>query len=124
MPSTTPQPVSASRLQTCDVYSDALTDNAGGGGFSESGSAEGGDAAGPTPPAGVRRRAGDNGTAGGNAYSGATSDVSGGSVVNSADDQGTITNDGGSKFGHCMFGETRLTCIYRHCWRRGHYVLW
>ncbi|CDO70265.1 hypothetical protein BN946_scf184942.g65 [Trametes cinnabarina] len=75
---------------------------AGGGGFSESGSAEGGDAAGPPIPQdiqGFQKRAGDYGTAGGNAYSGATSDVSGGSVVNSADDRGTVTNDGNTAGG-------------------------
>ena len=108
MPSTTPQPVSTSCVQTCDVHSDALTDNAGGGGFSESGTAEGGDANGNQIPSNIQgralqRRAGDAGTAGGNAYSGATSDVSGGSVANQADDNGTITNGGGSKSGHCMF---------------------
>lgn len=82
----------------------ALPDNAGGGGFSESGTARGGNAAGAigTPPT-LDRRAGDAGTAGGNAYSGATQDVSGGSIVNEADDQdGSIENTGGSKSSHTL----------------------
>ncbi|KAI9066681.1 hypothetical protein FKP32DRAFT_1601614 [Trametes sanguinea] len=77
-------------------------DDAGGGGFSESGSAEGGDARGPPIPQSVQgfeKRAGDAGTAGGNAYSGATSDVSGGSVVNAADDRGAVANGGGNAAG-------------------------
>ncbi|OSD05950.1 hypothetical protein PYCCODRAFT_1474837 [Trametes coccinea BRFM310] len=76
--------------------------DAGGGGFSESGSAEGGDARGPPIPQSVQgfeKRAGDAGTAGGNAYSGATSDVSGGSVVNAADDRGAVANGGGNVAG-------------------------
>ncbi|KAI0336096.1 hypothetical protein GY45DRAFT_578591 [Cubamyces sp. BRFM 1775] len=44
------------------------------------------------------KRAGDNGTAGGNAYSGAASDSSGGDVVNEAD-RGEVTNaDGSSQY--------------------------
>ncbi|KAL7285725.1 hypothetical protein ACG7TL_000830 [Trametes sanguinea] len=76
--------------------------DAGGGGFSESGTAEGGDARGPPIPQdiqGFQKRAGDAGTAGGNAYSGATSDVSGGSVVNAADDNGAVANGGGNVAG-------------------------
>ncbi|EMD41653.1 hypothetical protein CERSUDRAFT_90222 [Gelatoporia subvermispora B] len=42
------------------------------------------------------RRAQDFGTAGGNAYTGSTSSVSGGSVVNIAPDDATISNDAGS----------------------------
>ncbi|KAI0724282.1 hypothetical protein C8T65DRAFT_626014 [Cerioporus squamosus] len=80
-----------------DTMDNTAANTAGGGGESESGTAQGGGARGPTMPASVQRRAGDNGTAGGNAYSGATSDVSGGSVVNAADNRGTITNNGGSK---------------------------
>ncbi|KAJ3006394.1 hypothetical protein NUW54_g3958 [Trametes sanguinea] len=48
---------------------------------------------------GFEKRAGDAGTAGGNAYSGATNDVSGGSVVNAADDRGAIANGGGNAAG-------------------------
>ena len=67
---------------------------AGTGGLSESGTAVGGDA---TRPAAfvqnnVQKRASDSGTAGGNAYSGATSEASGGTVVNDAGDQGTLDN--------------------------------
>ncbi|KAI0762659.1 hypothetical protein C8Q74DRAFT_1371666 [Fomes fomentarius] len=72
---------------------------ASAGGYSESGTAMGGNAAGPRVPDGLERRASDSGSAGGNAYSGATSDVSGGSVVNEADDQGTVTNNGGNTAG-------------------------
>ncbi|RPD63221.1 hypothetical protein L227DRAFT_561885 [Lentinus tigrinus ALCF2SS1-6] len=103
--------VNTSEGGDADAIDNTTANTAGGGGFSESGSAEGGNAAGPPFPDGlqnVQRRASDSGTAGGNAYSGATSDVSGGSVVNAADDQGTVTNGGGSK--HCR-------------WRR-HHVLW
>ncbi|RPD81719.1 hypothetical protein L226DRAFT_564390 [Lentinus tigrinus ALCF2SS1-7] len=82
-----------------DAIDNTTANTAGGGGFSESGSAEGGNAASPRLPDGVQRRASDSGTAGGNAYSGATSDVSGGSVVNAADDQGTVTNGGGNTAG-------------------------
>ena len=68
---------------------------AGTGGLSESGTAVGGDA---NQPANVitgnnqRKRASDSGTAGGNAYSGATSNASGGVLVNDAGDQGTEAN--------------------------------
>ena len=67
----------------------------GTGGLSESGTAVGG---GANRPANVitgnnqRKRASDSGTAGGNAYSGATSDASGGVVANDAGDQGTEAN--------------------------------
>ncbi|KAI0744730.1 hypothetical protein C8Q76DRAFT_700879 [Earliella scabrosa] len=97
---------------------------AGGGGLSESGTAVGGPAAGPRVPAGVQRRAGDSGTAGGNAYSGATSDVSGGSVVNSADDRGNINNDGGSRSPDCLAHIRLLTQRpRRHRWWRRYNVL-
>ena len=99
-------------------------DTAGGGGLSESGTAMGGNAARPPLPAGVQRRASDSGTAGGNAYSGATSDVSGGSVVNSADEQGTITNDGGSKSSPTLAMYAHSPHPHRHRWWRGHDVLW
>ncbi|OCH96666.1 hypothetical protein OBBRIDRAFT_830069 [Obba rivulosa] len=45
------------------------------------------------------RRAQDSGTAGGNAYTGSTDSVSGGSVANVASDDATITNNGDSNQG-------------------------
>jgi len=48
---------------------------------------------------GKTRRAQDSGTAGGNAYTGTTDSVSGGSVVNVAPDDATITNNGGNMAG-------------------------
>lgn len=76
----------------------------------------GGNAAGPRVPSGLERRASDSGSAGGNAYSGATSDVSGGSVVNEADDQGTVTNNGGSKSNVFSFSQLDSEPLCRHCW--------
>lgn len=46
----------------------------------------------------LRKRAYDFGTAGGNAYSGATSNASGGTIINDADDDGIIMNGGGSTY--------------------------
>ncbi|KAI0651587.1 hypothetical protein C8Q79DRAFT_1004867 [Trametes meyenii] len=90
---------SAEDGQASDIEN-TTANNGAAGGFSESGSAEGGNAAEPQAlSTGVQKRAGDAGTAGGNAYSGATNDVSGGSVVNAADDDGTVTNDGGNNAG-------------------------
>ena len=43
------------------------------------------------------RRATDDQTAGGNAYTGNTGNVNGGEIYNEADDDSTITNTGGSK---------------------------
>ncbi|KAI0670167.1 hypothetical protein C8Q78DRAFT_1080061 [Trametes maxima] len=83
-----------------DAIENTTANTAGNGGFSESGSSEGGDARGPTVPSDIQRRASDSGTAGGNAYSGATSDVSGGTVANVADDEGTISNGGGNNAGN------------------------
>ena len=62
----------------------AIVDTASNGGFSSSGDADGGD---------VARRAFDQDTAGGNAHTGDSSDVNGGNVVNTSEDDGTITND-------------------------------
>ncbi|KAI0757269.1 hypothetical protein C8Q80DRAFT_1116468 [Daedaleopsis nitida] len=91
--------INSSEGGTGSDIENTTANTAGGGGFSESGTAMGGNAANPRIPAGLQRRASDSGTAGGSAYSGATSDVSGGSVVNEADDQGTVTNDGGNTAG-------------------------
>ena len=44
-----------------------------------------------------RKRAGDIDTAGGNAYTGDTSDADGGNIINEADSGGEVNNDGGSK---------------------------
>ena len=82
----------------------ALTDAAGAGGFDQSGDATGGDAAGNIV-GGVdtsryttrRKRAQDSGTAGGNAYTGASSNVDGGNTINHSDDQGTVTNGAARK---------------------------
>lgn len=69
-----------------------IIDTAPNGGDSGSGNASGGD---------VRarnfRRATDDQTAGGNAYTGNTGNVNGGEIYNEADDDSTITNTGGSK---------------------------
>jgi len=75
--------------------------NAGGvGGFSESGDSQGGDADGAvidgvnTDAYNRRRKRGmDMGTAGGNAYTGASSNVDGGNVINHADNEGVVEND-------------------------------
>ena len=63
-----------------------LLDIAGNAGPSESGDAFGGDA--------VKKRATDDRTAGGNAYTGSTGSVDSGSTINVADDDATITNTG------------------------------
>ena len=82
------------------LYLDHTFPDAGGaGGFDQSGDATGGDAAGNIVD-GVdtsryttrRKRAQDSGTAGGNAYTGASSNVDGGNVINDSDNQGTTTN--------------------------------
>ena len=67
---------------------------AGTGGLSESGTAVGGDANRPAAfvQNNMQKRASDSGTAGGNAYSGATSNASGGVLANDAGDQGTVDN--------------------------------
>ncbi|KAH9835804.1 uncharacterized protein C8Q71DRAFT_724389 [Rhodofomes roseus] len=86
--------------------------NAGGaGGFDESGDANGGDAAGnivdgvDTSDYTVRRKRGqDSGTAGGNAYSGASSNVDGGNVINHSEDEGETFNDAAQTGGDA--GET------------------
>ncbi|GBE78094.1 hypothetical protein SCP_0109760 [Sparassis crispa] len=69
---------------------------AGTGGTNESGDSHGGDATGPPS---LDKRSGDNNTGGGNAYSGATSNVSGGNVINQGHHEGTITNQGGNNAG-------------------------
>lgn len=69
-----------------------LSDTAPNGGDSDSGPARGGD---------VNRRADDDQTAGGNAYTGSSGNVNGGDVVNEADDNATITNTGGSELFSC-----------------------
>jgi len=83
---------------------DGITNNdantAGLGGFDESGDAQGGNAAGPPGLNTNTKRAGDNDTAGGNAYSGATSNVSGGTVINQGQEDGASTNDGGNVGGN------------------------
>ncbi|KAH9937433.1 uncharacterized protein B0H18DRAFT_950292 [Fomitopsis serialis] len=85
--------------------------NAGGvGGFDESGDAQGGDAAGNivdgvnTENYTRRKRAQDSGTAGGNAYTGASSDVDGGNVINHSDEEGETFNDAAQTGGDA--GET------------------
>lgn len=91
--------------QLCTVCFTALTDcsvvTGGTGGFNESGDAQGGDAAGNIVD-GVntndgtssrRKRAQDSGTAGGNAYTGASEDVDGGNVINHSDNDGEVLND-------------------------------
>lgn len=60
-----------------------MPDAAADGGMSDSGDATGGD---------VARRAYDADTAGGNAHTGDSSNVNGGSVANVADDDGAINN--------------------------------
>ena len=74
----------------------------GTGELSESGDAQGGDADDDDFDdddddfdGALRKRSYDYGTAGGNAYSGAASDSSGGDVQNESTD-GTLTNDDGS----------------------------
>lgn len=73
-------------------------DEAGAGGVDESGDAEGGDADGNVDDVNnPSKRAMDSMTGGGDAYTGATGDVSGGDVVNHADDDGVLENDGESE---------------------------
>ncbi|CCM01640.1 uncharacterized protein FIBRA_03701 [Fibroporia radiculosa] len=73
-------------------------DNLGGaGGFDESGDSVGGDAHGFTIDnvrPNVHRRAGDQGTAGGNAYTGASGNVDGGDIINHSNADDTTTNEG------------------------------
>lgn len=65
-----------------------IVETAANGGTSSSGDATGGRAG--------RKRADDASTAGGNAHTGDSSDVNGGSIHNVADDDGTIENTDGS----------------------------
>lgn len=76
-------------------------DTGGAGADSESGSAVGGDADDDfdnDDDADLRKRSYDWGTAGGNAYTGATSNASGGNIVNNADNDGIVENAGGSEW--------------------------
>lgn len=73
-------------------------DTAPNGGNSGSGDATGGDADDSTfNNSGFRKRANDNATAGGNAFSGNSSNTSGGDVENIGGPDSTIGNTGGSK---------------------------
>ena len=65
--------------------------------MSQSGDAQGGD---------VAKRAYDQDTAGGNAHTGDSSDVNGGSVENLADDDGAITNTDSSEVILLCFNRT------------------
>ncbi|KZT06348.1 uncharacterized protein LAESUDRAFT_714408 [Laetiporus sulphureus 93-53] len=77
-------------------------DTGGTGGFNESGDAQGGDASNPVLP--PRKRAQDQWTAGGNAYSGASSNVDGGDVINASNDDGGVFNGAPNTGGNA--GET------------------
>lgn len=84
------------------------------------GDVNGGAGAAPTLP--PRKRAVDNATAGGNAYSGATGNTNGGDITNEAGPTDTITNTGGSKLHTfpCLLLRLMLSPV-RHrwnCWRK------
>lgn len=100
-----------------------LADVGGAGGYDQSGDAIGGDAAGNTV-GGVdtsryttrRKRAQDSGTAGGNAYTGASSNVDGGHAINHSDNEGTVTNGAARKSSHLDCRTSALTMRYRDRW--------
>lgn len=85
-----------------------VSDVAGNGGSSESGTAVGGDAGRtrtvPSPPSVMARATADD-TAGGNAFSGETSDVNGGYVVNDAGRGKTVNGD------KSEFSATPSSCV-------------
>lgn len=66
-----------------------VSDTPGSGGVSGTGDADGGDAR--------RKRALDSQTAGGNAHTGDSSSTSSGSVIQEAEDEGTVSNTASSK---------------------------
>ena len=109
---TTPQLVSSYADAVSLHAHHALIDAGGAGGYDQSGDATGGDAAGNVV-GGVdtstyttrRKRAQDSGTAGGNAYTGASSNVDGGNDINHADNQGTVTNGAARKWHMLAVGD-------------------
>ena len=72
------------------------------------------------------RRIDDYRTAGGNAYSGASGNVSGGNTVNNAQDEDdTIRNTNSSMLGGVKFcASTDYTCLNRHRWYWWRHLQW